>query len=236
MDPQQRAIAEEFDRYRESYDQAVNRAIAFSGQKVEAFTRAKAQDLLRTIASHFDSAKRLSVLDVGCGIGNYHPFLTPVVGSVSGVDVSSACIAKAQERNPAVSYSVYDGGRLPYPDGNFDVAFCICVIHHVPPDRWQQFVNEMRRVTRAKGLIVVYEHNPMHPLTRKVVRDCEFDRDAVLLTMAQSRALLENAGCAEVTTRSILTLPPMGAFVERLDGLFARLPFGSQYRAIGHVK
>src|SRR5579872_2307747 len=236
MDPQQKAIAEEFDSYRETYDHAVNRAIAFSGQKVEAFTRAKAHDLLRTITAHFDSPRQLSLLDVGCGIGNYHQFLVPVVASVSGVDVSSACIAKAQERNSAVSYAAYDGDRLPYLDGKFDVTFCICVIHHVPPDRWQQFVNEMRRVTRAGGLIVVYEHNPMHPLTRKVVRDCDFDKDAVLLTMAQSRALLESAGCAEVATRSILTLPPMGGFIERLDGLFTRLPFGSQYRAIGHVR
>jgi ubiquinone/menaquinone biosynthesis C-methylase UbiE len=236
MDPQQRAIAEEFDRYRESYDHAVNRAIAFSGQKVESFTRAKAHDLLRTIASHFEQPHRLNLLDVGCGIGNYHPFLTPVVGAVSGVDVSSACITKAQERNPAVSYSVYDGDRLPYPDGKFDVTFCVCVIHHVPPDRWQQFVNEMRRVTRAGGLIAVYEHNPKHPLTRKVVHDCEFDRDAVLLTMAQTRALLEGAGCVEVMARSILTLPPIGSFVERLDGLFARLPFGSQYRVSGRVR
>ena len=175
------------------------------------------------------------MLDVGCGIGNYHAYLTAVVGTVSGVDVSRACISKAQERNPAVSYSVYDGDRLPYPDRQFDVTFCICVLHHVPTKRWQQFVNEMRRVTRPGGLIVVYEHNPQHPLTRKVVRDCEFDRDAVLLTMAQSRGLLENAGCSEVTTRSILTLPPWGGFVERLDGLFARLPFGSQYRAAGRV-
>ncbi|WP_298259289.1 class I SAM-dependent methyltransferase [Bradyrhizobium sp.] len=235
MDPQQQAIAEEFDRYRESYDDAVNRAIAFSGQKVESFTRAKAHDLLRTIASHFGSQRELNLLDVGCGIGNYHPFLTPVVGSVSAVDVSSACIAKAKERNPVVSYSVYDGDRLPYPDEKFDVAFCVCVIHHVPPGRWQQFVNEMCRVTRAGGLIVVYEHNPAHPLTRKVVHDCAFDRDAVLLTMAQSRALLEGAGCADVTTRSILTLPPMAGLAERLDGLFARLPFGSQYRALGRV-
>ena len=235
MDPQQRAIAEEFDQYKESYDDAVNRAIAFSGQKVEAFTRAKADDLVRTITSHFASPRKLSLLDVGCGIGNYHPFLTPVVGSVSGVDVSSACIAKAQERNPAVSYSTYDGNRLPYQNHQFDVTFCICVIHHVPPDRWQQFASEMRRVTRPGGFIVVYEHNPRHPLTRKVVHDCEFDRDAVLLTMGQTRELLANAGCSDVTTESILTLPPMGGLIEKLDGLFAKLPFGSQYRAIGRV-
>ena len=235
MDPQQRAIAEEFDRYRETYDLAVNRAIAFSGQKVESFTRAKAHDLLRTIVSHFDSPSELSLLDVGCGIGNYHPFLTPAVGAVSGVDVSQACIEKAQERNPSVSYSVYDGDRLPYPDRKFDVSFCVCVLHHVPPDRWSQFVSEMRRVTCDGGLIVVYEHTPKHPLTGKVVRDCEFDRDAVLLTMAQTRTLLTNAGCSDVKTNSILTLPPIGGFVEKLDGLLARLPFGSQYRAVGRV-
>jgi ubiquinone/menaquinone biosynthesis C-methylase UbiE len=235
MDPQQQAIAEEFDRYRETYDEAVNRAMAFSGQKVESFTRAKAEDLVRTVASHFDSPRRLNLLDVGCGIGNYHPFLIPVVGSVSGADVSSACIAKARERNPTVSYSAYDGDRLPYPDQQFDVSFCICVIHHVPPDRWQRFASEMHRVTRPGGLIVVYEHNPRHPLTRKVVSDCEFDRDAVLLTMAQTRDLLTKAGCSDVTTNSILTLPPVGGFIEKLDRLFASLPFGSQYRAIGHV-
>lgn len=236
MDPQQQAIAEEFDRYKESYDDAVNRAIAFSGQKAESFTRAKAGDLLRTIVSHFSSPRQLSLLDVGCGIGNYHPFLTPVVGSISGVDVSRACIAKAQERNPVVSYTVYDGNQLPYRDQQFDVTFCVCVLHHVLPERWTQFVGEMRRVTRAGGMVVVYEHNPRNPLTRKVVRDCDFDRDAVLLTMAQTRQLLTAAGCSDVETSSILTLPPMGWLVERLDGLFAKLPLGSQYRAIGLVK
>jgi len=235
MDPQQQAIAEEFDRYNESYDDAVNRAISFSGQKVESFTRAKADDLLRTIASHFDSPRQLSLLDVGCGIGNYHPLLAPVVGSVSGVDVSSVCIAKAKERNPTVSYAAYDGDHLPYPDQHFDVTFCICVLHHVPPERWPQFVSEMRRVTRAGGLVVIYEHNPKNPLTRKVVHDCEFDRDAVLLTMTQTRQLLSAAGCSDVKASSILTLPPMGGFIEKLDGLFAKLPFGSQYRAEGRV-
>jgi ubiquinone/menaquinone biosynthesis C-methylase UbiE len=236
MDPQQQAIAEEFDRYKESYDDAVNRAVAFSGQKAESFTRAKADDLLRTIASHFNSPRLVSLLDVGCGIGNYHPFLLPLVDSVSGVDVSRACISKAKERNPTVSYTVYDGDHLPYRDQQFDVTFCVCVLHHVPPERWPQFVNEMRRVTRTGGLVVVYEHNPKNPLTRKVVRDCDFDRDAVLLTMAQTRQLLTAAGCSDVATRSILTLPPIGGFVERLDGLFAKLPLGSQYRAVGLVE
>jgi hypothetical protein len=82
---------------------------------------------------------------------------------------------------------------------------------------------------------VIYEHNPKNPLTRKVVRDCAFDRDAVLLTMRQTRQLLSSAGCSDVKASSILTLPPIGGFIEKLDGLFAKLPFGSQYRAEGRV-
>ena len=235
MDPQQKAIAEEFDRYKETYDDAVNRAIAFSGQTVELFTKAKARDLLRTISSHFTSPQQIAVLDVGCGIGNYHPFLSPVVGSVSGVDVSSACIETAKKRNLSVSYSVYDGDLLPYPERQFDVTFCVCVLHHVPPNRWPSFISELYRVTRAGGIVIIYEHNPNHPLTRKVVSDCTFDRDAVLLSAAHTRRLLENAGCSDVTTASILTLPPAGDFIAAIDKLFAKLPFGSQYRAIGRI-
>jgi ubiquinone/menaquinone biosynthesis C-methylase UbiE len=235
MDPQQRAIAEDFDQYRETYDQAVNKAIAFSGLTVDKFTIAKARDLLRLITSNFDSPQNVRVLDVGCGIGNYHPQLSSAVGSITGVDVSQACIERARSRNPAVAYDVYDGERLPYADGSFSVAYCVCVVHHVPPASWQRFTSELARVVKPGGMVVVYEHNPWHPLTRKVVSDCAFDRDAVLIAMPAMRDLLRKAGCLKVSTRSILTLPPGHAVFERLDGLFSLLPFGSQYRALGYI-
>jgi ubiquinone/menaquinone biosynthesis C-methylase UbiE len=233
MDPQQRAIAEDFDQYRETYDQAVNRAIAFSGLTVDKFTAAKANDLIQLIESHFEAPKDITVLDVGCGIGNYHPQLVSEVGSVIGIDVSQACIERARTRNPSVTYDTYEGEQLPYADNSFSLAYCVCVVHHVPPASWQRFVNELARVVKPGGMVVVYEHNPWHPLTRKVVSDCAFDRDAVLIAMPRMRDLLHNAGCQNVSTKSILTLPPGHAIFERLDALFSRLPFGSQYRAVG---
>jgi ubiquinone/menaquinone biosynthesis C-methylase UbiE len=233
MDPQQRAIAEDFDQYRETYDQAVNKAIAFSGLTVDKFTAAKAHDLIQLIKSHFEAPKDIAVLDVGCGIGNYHPQLVPEVGSVTGIDVSQACIERARTRNPSVTYDTYEGEQLPYADHSFSLAYCICVVHHVPPASWQRFASELARVVKPGGMVVVYEHNPWHPLTRKVVSDCAFDRDAVLIAMPRMRDLLRNAGCQTVSTKSILTLPPGYAIFEHLDPLFSRLPFGSQYRAVG---
>ncbi|MGL4396241.1 MAG: class I SAM-dependent methyltransferase [Hyphomicrobium sp.] len=235
MDPQQRMIAEEFDGYRDTYNEAVNQAISFSGQTVDAFTRAKAADLLKQIAARFSAPKDVAVADIGCGVGNFHAFLEPVVGSISGIDVSSACIARAKERHPNVRYDVYDGSHLPYDSASFDVAFCVCVIHHVPPQQWQTFVTELCRIVRPGGMVAVYEHNPWNPLTRYVVGSCAFDRDAVLVAMPKMRELLHNAGCTDVTTRSILTLPPRGAMIEKADAMFSRLPFGAQYRAIGRI-
>jgi ubiquinone/menaquinone biosynthesis C-methylase UbiE len=236
MDPQQRAIADDFDRYRETYDQAVNKAIAFSGLTVDKFITAKANDLIALIRSNFESPKNISVLDVGCGIGNYHPQLASAVGSVTGIDVSQACIERARSRNPSVDYDVYSGERLPYADHSFSVAYCVCVVHHVPPGSWQTFVNELARIVKPGGMVVIYEHNPWHPLTRKAVSDCAFDQDAVLIAMPRMRDLLRNAGCLRVSTRSILTLPPGPIISELLDALFSRLPFGSQYRALGFVR
>ena len=105
MDPQQPTIAEEFDRYNQPFYDAVNRAISFSGQKVESFTRAKAETCCERPPQLRLHTPAQSLLDVGCGIGNYHPLLAPVVGSVTGVDMSGICIAKAKERNPTASYA-----------------------------------------------------------------------------------------------------------------------------------
>ncbi len=236
MDPQQRAVAEEFDQYSESYTDAVNKSLSFSGTKVDAFVEAKALDLLKFIEQRFGDPSTQKILDVGCGVGNYHPYLMGKVGSITGIDVSAECVAQARKAHPGVSYDVYEGATLPYEDHTFSVAYCICVMHHVPPAAWPAFSKELIRVVKPGGAVVVYEHNPWHPLTRKVVSDCPFDRDAVLISMPKMRALLTEAGAPSVETRSILTVPPLGKLAAKLDAAFVRLPFGTQYRAVAEVR
>src|SRR5262249_59211928 len=104
-------------------------------------------------------------------------------------------VERATERNPWAIYSAYDTGEpLPYDEGSFDVAFAICVFHHVPPLERPALTAEMARVTRPGGLVAIFEHNPWNPLTRKAVRDCPFDEDAVLLSRPNARRLLDGAG------------------------------------------
>jgi ubiquinone/menaquinone biosynthesis C-methylase UbiE len=226
-------VATEFDSYDQNYDEAVNSAIAFSGLKVDFFTRAKAQYIARILTERFGDLSRLDLLDVGCGIGNIHRFFAGKVRSVRAVDVSSACIATARQRNPWVDYRHYDGDRLPFADATFDVAFTICVMHHVLPPQWPAFAREMRRVVKTGGVGLVFEHNPLNFLTRRVVSSCEFDKDAILLPASQTQCLLQDAGFSNVVTRYILAVPAANQAFQEVDKLFGRLPLGAQYYALG---
>jgi SAM-dependent methyltransferase len=225
--------AQEFDAYRNSYDAAVNEALSFSGLKVDFFTHVKADYLLDLLGGHFGSARAVHLLDVGCGVGNYHALLAGQVASVAGVDVSGECIERARERNPSVVYQHYDGRTLPFVDGAKDAAFTICVMHHVPPPSWAAFTAEMVRVVRPGGLVAVFEHNPANPLTRRVVDRCAFDKDAVLLKRRETEALLVGAGLEAVRSRFILSLPAKGRLLRAVDGLVSPIGLGAQYFTYG---
>ena len=52
------------------------------------------------------------MLDVGCGVGSFHPLLRGMVGRLSGIDVSSASIEQARADNRDVDYRAFDGSEL----------------------------------------------------------------------------------------------------------------------------
>lgn len=223
-----------FDNYRGNYRDVVQSSIDFSSLPHDFFMRAKA-DLLRELIARRLGPVKPAMLDVGCGVGSFHPLLCSMVGRVSGIDVSSASIEQARADNHDVEYRVFDGSSFPFDDGSFDLATAICVLHHVAPDQWPHFINEMRRVVRPGGLVCVIEHNPLNPLTRLAVARCEFDRDAVLLSAGKVRKLMKASGLSAIGTQRFLLLPWEAKSARRIEGAFSKLPLGAQYAAFGTV-
>jgi SAM-dependent methyltransferase len=226
----------EFDGYSQSYDQTVNSALAFTGLKVDFFTKVKTDYLKDLIRSRFTDLSRVSVLDVGCGVGNSLSLLAQgAAGRLAGVDVSEACLATARERKAGVEYRAYDGLHLPHPHAAFDVVFSICVFHHIAIADRIPLAQDIRRVLRPGGMFAIFEHNPLNPFTMRVVNSCEFDENAILLRSGEAETLMQNAGFREVYSRFILTIPASGSTLRYVDRMFGRLPLGAQYYTVGVV-
>ena len=227
-------MPELFDSYRSNYRDVVQSSIDFSGLSHSFFMRAKA-DLLRELIARRPGAEKPAMLDVGCGVGSFHPLLRGMVGSLSGIDVSPASIAQAHADNRDVDYRAFDGRSFPFADAGFDLVTAICVMHHVAPAGWANFMNEMRRVARPGGLICIIEHNPLNPLTRLAVARCEFDRDAVLFGAVKARKLMAASGLREIGARYFLLLPWEAKPARRVEGALSNVPLGAQYAAFGTV-
>jgi SAM-dependent methyltransferase len=158
-----------------------------------------------------------------------------MVGTLSGADVSIDSVREAARANPWATYRAYDGAHLPYAAASFDIAWTSCVLHHVPLAARGDLVAEMRRVTRPGGIVCIVEHNPFNPLTRLAVLRCPFDADAILLRAGETRALLTQAGLAQIALRHFLLLPATGRLVDATEQSLEALPLGAQYVALGSV-
>jgi SAM-dependent methyltransferase len=223
----------DYDRYRDRYREELDQAVSFAGASHDFFTRAKADELARLARRHLGDPGQLEALDVGCGIGLTDRHLAGRFRALTGTDVSPGVLETAARENPGVRYELAERGRLPFDDNAFDLAFAVCVIQVVPSTERPRFVAELARVTRPGGLIVVFEHNPFNPLTRLVVRRCEFGEDARMLGMAEAERLLRENGVKPIDRGFLLVFPSRRERVLALERSLRRLPLGAQYYVAG---
>jgi SAM-dependent methyltransferase len=223
-----------FDENARSYVEKIEGALAPFGQKHDFFVRGKA-DILIGAMSRFLDPQRALVLDVGCGIGLLHQYLKPKVRAILGVDVSRESVDIARQNDPSIDYRTYDGSHLPYDNGKFDCAYAICVMHHVPPAQWMEFLAEMARVVKPGGVVIIIEHNPFNPATRWVVRHCDLDEGAVLLWPRRLAALFREVGLCDVVQHYTLFTPFTAPIFRSLDQALRLLPMGAQYVSSGRM-
>lgn len=94
------AVGEVFDAYEGNYADTVNRSVSFTGLDVDFFTRVKARYIRQIVDAELADAGARDLLDIGCGVGNYHGLLAEHFRSITGVDVSRASVEKAAQRHP----------------------------------------------------------------------------------------------------------------------------------------
>lgn len=220
----------QFDAYAASYRDLHRDSVQASGEEPDYFAAYKIRYMARVLAQ-----APATVLDFGCGVGNSLGHLREAfpAARLHGVDVSGASLEIAAAEHPDVAFQQLGTRGLPLEDHSVDVAFAACVYHHVPPAERARWTQELHRVLKPGGELFIFEHNPLNPLTQKVVRECPFDDDAILLPRSESVGLMRDAGFARVGVDYIVFFPKALGFLRALEPALAKVPFGAQYVARG---
>src|ERR1019366_1842931 len=101
---------------------------------------------------------------------------------LSAADVSQRSLEVAEGRFPGMAAGLRIANqRIPIEDDAFAIAFSACVFHHIPHEEHVHWLRELLRVTRVGGMLTIFEHNPLNPLTVRAVNTCPFDENARLI-------------------------------------------------------
>jgi len=105
------------------------------------------------------------MLEVGCGYGSLSVFVAQQKAVVSGVDISATAV-RLSRRNAELAgvdatFTQANAVALPFQDGAFDLVVCCDTLEHVP--EYRVAVNELARVTRVGGHLIVTTPNVINP-------------------------------------------------------------------------
>ncbi len=103
----------------------------------------------------------LSLLDVGCGLGNDASRFVRGGARVTGIDLApravDLCRRNFAQRGLKGEFLEMDGEAMRFADEQFDVVYCHTVLHFTPrPDR---MIDEIHRVLRPGGTAILMAVN-----------------------------------------------------------------------------
>lgn len=223
----------QFDRYAESYSDLHRESTRISGEEPIYFAQGKVDFMVKILAG--TGSDPHSVLDFGCGIGGTLPSLSRAFprAQLLGTDVSEASLKVASSLDTGADLRLAQDNRIPAADSSVQVAIAACVFHHIPVPERAAWLSELKRVLKPNGYLFIFEHNPWNPVTLKIVRDCPFDHDAVLLRPDETLALLGNAGFTQVKRKFTMFFPNALRSLRRFESSLEWCPLGAQYAAYG---
>jgi len=222
---------EQFDQFSEDYKEILDQHVSASGESSEYFTEYKA----RYVAKLVSNVAPTKLLDFGCGVGLLSSFLKKYLPdcTLHGYDVSSASIDMVDGDLLAQGLFTTDISKLA---NDYDLIVVSNVLHHIDPRNRQDVILRLRDRLAPGGNIIIFEHNPANPLTRKVVDSCPFDEGVVLLPLKETITYISKAKLGVKRRDYIVFFPRPLALFRPLEPLISWCPLGAQYALVGEKR
>lgn len=152
-------------------------------------------DDLALIARHL-AIRPGAVLDVGCGPGHLTAHLRSLDVDATGLDLVPEFIDHARATHPGGRYELGSMHQLPVPDRSVAGILAWYSLIHLPPDRLDGVLAELRRAMAPAGTLVVgfFDGDAVVAFDHKVVTAYRWPVDAFAERLRQ-------AGFTEVERR-----------------------------------
>ena len=100
------------------------------------------------------------ILDVATGTGGQAFSFAEKGYDVVGIDLSKDMlkVANKKNRHENLKFKVADATRIPFENNHFDVSCVSFALHDMPLNIREKTLEEMLRVTKPKGIIVIVDY------------------------------------------------------------------------------
>ena len=229
-------LKNEFDKFADEYYAQHQASITASGEAPEYFAEYKLRDVRSEYVERARSTTHdLRILDFGAGIGGSVPFAHKYFENpiLTCLDPSQRSLEIAESRFPKKArYQHFDGKDIPVESNTFDIAYAMCVFHHIPDEDHVHLLRELHRVIRPGGFLFIFEHNPNNPMTVKVVNNCPFDENAVLIKSGDLQRKIMAANFQSVDIRFRIFFPHSLKILRPVEKYLTSIPLGAQYYSV----
>lgn len=214
----------EFDGFATNYKELVSDSVRISGESSDYFAAYKAAYVASRVAPPSDGR----LLDYGCGVGLLSRHLKNCLTEmqIDGFDVSQDSVKRVEEN------LLHQGTFTSNPNclGHaYDVIVLSNVLHHVRPHERRHLIVDAGSRLADGGKLVIFEHNPINPLTRWAVSQCPFDEEAILLPNRETRGYLQQSRLRVMWRDFIVFFPRWLRWFRPLEPSLHWCHLGAQY-------
>ena len=146
-----------------------------------------------------------TILEAGCGTGNYLKAIEPHVASLTGIDFNEGMLAQARAKlGDSVRFTWGSILEMPFDDSQFDGITCNQVLHHLDkgpavaddPADWPKshspnvtrFVKEAFRVLKPGGVLVI------NTASHKQMREAYWWAELIPMAVARCECRMPDVG------------------------------------------